>query len=189
MRSSPLIASRVLRAGAAFGFALTLSTVGTAAAHAAPADGTTCNKHGTVTWQNNHNGRYLEVRNNDTSPGANVDSAPWTCSPAQMWISIDDGAINFGPPVGAADGFTFDNYFNGYCAQDPGRDDAHVYTEPCVFGPEQTFAEYGGSNGYELMTGGGGEDEICEAYTNSTDWAIIIPGGYPGFGTDKCEWH
>ena len=61
MRSPRLVGSRALRAGAAaaFGFTLMVTAIGTVAAHAAPA--VDCNRQG-ITWQNNHNGRYLEVR-------------------------------------------------------------------------------------------------------------------------------
>ena len=189
MRSPRLVGSRALRAGAAaaFGFTLMVTAIGTVAAHAAPA--VDCNRQG-ITWQNNHNGRYLEVRNSDTSPGANVDVAPWVCGANQMWIPVDDGVKAFGQPIGASyDAWTFDNYNSGYCVQDPLRN-AQVYSEPCRFGQQQEFAEYGGPSAYELINLAGDQDMICEEYgSGSTDWAMIVPWGYPNWGTDKCDWH
>ncbi len=200
MRSLTILGSRAARLGAALAMTLAVSIAGpvvaTAAARSVPSSTSSCHPSGDDTWQNNHNGRYLEIYQADTDPGNNVDSYTWNCTPTQLWVPVLDGVEYFHFPVqgnGSYDAWSFYNV-NAYdhnvllCLQDPsGTPDVRVYSEPCVYGDQQEFAQYPTSSGYYLMADYG--QQICEQYTNSIDWAVEIANNYPNYGSDKCTWH
>ena len=191
MRVNWTVNSRAVRLGAGFGAALALTLAGPAAASPAarsvPSAPASCTKEG-ITWQNNHNGRYLEVYHSDSNPGQNVDAYTWNCTPTQMWYAIDDGVEYFGYPVGASyDTWSFDNANSGYCLQDSSGAFVRAYTELCSYGDQQEFAEFGSSSGYFLITETA--DEVCEHWQNNVDWAYMEGNGYVDWGSDHCLWH
>lgn len=127
-----------MRLGAVLAMALVVSTPGPAVVSAATRSGlsaTSCSiPSGDITWQNSHNGRYLEVYHADTDPGDNVDAYSWNCTRAQMWVPVFDGVEHFCfrqyNICGSYDAWSFYNQNNGLCLQDP----SDVPDVPGLFG-------------------------------------------------------
>lgn len=95
---------------------------------------------------------------------------------------------NFSYPISeAVDAWTFKNVNSGLCLQDGDWGGfIPAYQEPCKYGSLQTWAEWGDSSGYSIITSWG--DEACEHWVNGVDWVYTVGIGYSGWGTNKCEW-
>jgi hypothetical protein len=196
MRSRAIVLVTALGAGLALGVvgpvsagASTRSALPKAAAATAPRTARPQISAPKITWQNVNNARYLEVYHSTLARGANVDAYPGNGTATQHWYAIDDGVEYFGYPVGASyDAWTFQNANSGLCLQDGDTGGfVRAYVDPCAYGSQQQFAEWGGSSSYALITSWG--DEVCEKWADSTDWVYTEGVGYDDWGTSLCAWH
>jgi hypothetical protein len=110
-----------------------------------------------ITWQDNHDNRYLEIYHSGKANGNWADAYPGNGTCTQHWYAVASGSSNFfGPDGGAYPGALYGmvNTNSGKClaAPDTNIGNAHVVQESCGYSRyNDRWAEVSEQGGWVLV--------------------------------------
>jgi hypothetical protein len=170
---------------------------------AVPAASSSCG-YPVVTWQDNHDNRYLEIYHSGKSNGNWADAYPGNGSCTQHWFAVASG-------VHSQNGFTLDTYGmvntnSEKCLAAPTTNvgNAHVVQEICGDGSyDYRWVEFSVGTGWNLIEADSpGYTEhgyissygimACEDTANHwiyTSWTAEPPYGIYNMDNANCIWH